>query len=90
MPWKPGDAAQHTKAADTPAKRARWAKLANACLEHHGDEGRAIKIANAAMDTDAKRAANAKLRKISFKGEMRARMKQASAGEFDPDVDKAE
>lgn len=49
MPWSEADAAHKTKHADTPAKRAKWARIANAVLEKDGDEGRAIRIANDAM-----------------------------------------
>lgn len=49
MPWAPEDASKHTKKADTPAKQRRWAEIANRTLEEHGDEGRAIRTANAAV-----------------------------------------
>jgi len=50
MPWKPKDAARHTKAANTPEKRKRWARIANSILkESGGDEGKAIRLANVAV-----------------------------------------
>jgi hypothetical protein len=49
MPWTAADAEGHTKKADTPEKRAKWAKIANAALEDKGDEGYAIRVANAAI-----------------------------------------
>ncbi len=49
MPWTAKDASKHTKKANTPAKRKKWAKIANAALKKYGDEGRAIRAANAAM-----------------------------------------
>lgn len=49
MPWKASDAEGKTKKADTPEKQGAWARLANAVLKDTGDEGRAIKVANAAV-----------------------------------------
>lgn len=50
MPWSATDAPRHNKRADTPAKRALWAKVANEELARHGNDGRAIRAANAAVD----------------------------------------
>lgn len=49
MPWQPSDAQGHTKKADTPEKQKRWAAIANAALADKGDEGYAIRVANAAI-----------------------------------------
>ncbi|MGE0224255.1 MAG: hypothetical protein AB7F35_23055 [Acetobacteraceae bacterium] len=49
MPWTPDDAGRHTHKATTPALQALWAKVANDCLERTGDEGRAIREANAVI-----------------------------------------
>lgn len=49
MPWTPADAARKTKKADTPEKQALWARVANATLLNTGNEGEAIKMANAAV-----------------------------------------
>ncbi len=49
MPWNPGDATGKTKKATTPATRKQWADTANAVLEKSGDEGKAVRIANAAV-----------------------------------------
>jgi uncharacterized protein YdaT len=49
MPWNEKDAKGKTKKATTPAKRKKWAKVANAVLRKTGDEGSAVRIANAAM-----------------------------------------
>lgn len=49
MPWTARDAVKHTKKANTPAKKKKWAKVANAALKQYDDEGRAIRVANAAM-----------------------------------------
>ena len=55
MSWTPNDATRHTKLANTPAKRKRWALVANAALKRcerldQGDcEGRAIRQANAVI-----------------------------------------
>ena len=50
MPWTPEDGpARHTKKATTPATRKQWSDTANSVLEKTGDEGQAIRIANAAV-----------------------------------------
>lgn len=50
MPWKPDSGpARHTKAADTPAKKKQWSSTANAVLKKTGDDGQAVRIANAAV-----------------------------------------
>ena len=49
MPWTPDDAERHTHKATTWALKELWAKVANACLERTGDEGRAIREANAVI-----------------------------------------
>jgi uncharacterized protein YdaT len=48
MPWTASDGpSRHTKRANSPAKRKKWAGVANAVLKKSGDEGKAIRIANA-------------------------------------------
>jgi hypothetical protein len=54
MPWIPTDATKHTKAADAPAKRVQWSRVANKVLRETGDEGKAIRIANAAVKKSGK------------------------------------
>ena len=49
MPWTPGDAKRHTHKATTPKKKRAFAKVANKVLKESGDEGKAIRIANAAV-----------------------------------------
>lgn len=49
MPWSASDAKGHTKKADTPAKAAAWAHVANATLKRTGDEGQAVREANAVV-----------------------------------------
>lgn len=49
MPWGVEDAAKYTHKATTPALQALWVKVANTCLAHTGDEGRAIREANAVV-----------------------------------------
>jgi hypothetical protein len=49
MPWDRAGAARHTKKANTSAKRAKWAKIANSVLAGSGDEGKAVRIANSKM-----------------------------------------
>jgi hypothetical protein len=49
MPWTPNDAPSHTKRATTEAARRLWAEVANQVLERTGDEGRAVREANAVI-----------------------------------------
>jgi len=51
MPWTPNDAERHTHKATTWALKELWAKVA--CLERTGDEGRAIREANAVVARQA-------------------------------------
>ena len=55
MPWKAASAKRHTKKAKTPKKKRQWAKVANAVLKKSGDEGMAIRIANAAVKRKKKK-----------------------------------
>jgi len=48
MPWKPEDASRHMAAAKPHGKQ--WAEVANSVLAETGDEGRAIREANAAVN----------------------------------------
>jgi len=49
MPWTMKSATKHTAKATTPAKKKQWSSTANAVLEKTGDEGKAVRIANAAV-----------------------------------------
>ena len=49
MPWKPGDAKGHTKKAKTAVAKRQWSKVANAVLKKTGNEGRAVREANAVV-----------------------------------------
>ena len=49
MPWTPKDASKKTKKADTPKRRRQWAHVADGVLAKTGDEGRAIREANAVV-----------------------------------------
>jgi uncharacterized protein YdaT len=49
MPWQPEDAPRHSHKADTEALRRMWSEVANKVLEETGDEGRAVRIANAVV-----------------------------------------
>jgi len=49
MPWTPNDAERHTHKASTQERKELWAKIANETLERTGDEGRAIREANAVL-----------------------------------------
>jgi hypothetical protein len=50
MPWNPSDAISHTHLATTPARARQWAHISNAILKKTGDEARAIREANAALE----------------------------------------
>lgn len=49
MPWTPKDASAKTSKAKTSAQKRQWAHVANKELEETGDEGRAIRVANAVV-----------------------------------------
>jgi hypothetical protein len=49
MPRTANDAERHTHKATTPALQELWAKVANEALDRTGDEGRAIREANAVI-----------------------------------------
>jgi hypothetical protein len=53
MPWTPEEAERHTHKATTRALKELWAKIANECLERTGNEGRAIREANAVIARQA-------------------------------------
>ena len=55
MPWKAKDATKHTKKANTSAKKEKFAKTANAVLKKTGNEGKAVRIANAAVKKSARK-----------------------------------
>ena len=59
MPWSPSDAKAKTRKAATPNKKRQWSKVANEVLTRTGDEGRAVRAANAAVNraTQTKRKA---------------------------------
>ncbi len=48
-PWGPNDAKRHTKKASSPKAERLWAHVANGVLADSGDEGRAVREANAAV-----------------------------------------
>lgn len=49
MPWTANDAERHTRKATSSELKELWAKVANESLERNGDEGRAIREANAVV-----------------------------------------
>jgi hypothetical protein len=55
MPWTASDAVTHTHKATTSELKELWAKVADECLEKTGDEGRAIREANAVIARQAER-----------------------------------
>jgi hypothetical protein len=52
MPWTAEDADRHTKKADSAKRQRMWAEIANSVLAETGDEGRAIREANAMVGRD--------------------------------------
>jgi len=54
MPWTVDDAERHTHKATTWELKELWAKVANEALERTGNEGRAIREANAVIARQAK------------------------------------
>ncbi len=49
MPWTPKDASRKTKKAKSPKAKRQWAHVADKVLAKTGDEGRAIREANAVV-----------------------------------------
>lgn len=49
MPWSPSDARGKTRKASTPKKQRQWAHVADSVLSKTGNEGRAIREANAVV-----------------------------------------
>lgn len=49
MPWAPSDATRFTKKAKSKKSKRQFSKVANAILAKTGDEGRAVRGANAAV-----------------------------------------
>lgn len=50
MPWTPSDGpARHTKKAKSPTAKRQWSAVANNVLAKTGDEGRAVREANAVV-----------------------------------------
>jgi hypothetical protein len=53
MPWTANDAERHTHKAATTELKELWSKVANEALQRTGDEGRAIREANAVVARQA-------------------------------------
>lgn len=49
MPWTPSDASRKTKKAKSPKAKRQWRDAANGVLKKTGNEGRAIREANAVV-----------------------------------------
>jgi hypothetical protein len=60
MPWKAGEASRHTRKANTPGKRTLWSDVANETLARTGNEGRAVREANAVVGRVRKQPARKK------------------------------
>jgi hypothetical protein len=55
MPWAAKDATRHTKKARTPKAKRQFAHVANSILARTGDEGRAVRGANAAVKRSSRK-----------------------------------
>lgn len=49
MPWASRDATMHTRKAKSGAAKKQWSETANSVLKRTGDEGQAVRVANAAV-----------------------------------------
>lgn len=49
MPWTPADAKGTTRKASSPVARRQWSEVANSVLARTGNEGRAVRSANAVI-----------------------------------------
>jgi hypothetical protein len=67
MPWTGADASRHTKKAQSSKKKKTWSKVANSVLRKTGNEGRAIREANAVVKKSTKKKAAKKASKKSAK-----------------------
>ena len=75
MPWDDKDAKRHTKKAKSPKRKRQWKKVANSILERTGDEGRAVRGANAAVKNSGRKEKHGK--KGSHKRHGKAKRKRA-------------
>lgn len=55
MPWTARDASAKTKKARAPKAKRQWAHVADSVLAKTGDEGRAVREANAVVKRRKKR-----------------------------------
>lgn len=55
MPWKAKDAKRHTKKIRGAKRSRQWAHVANSMLKRTGDEGAAVRAANAVAKKSRKR-----------------------------------
>src|SRR5262252_7375540 len=84
MPWTENDAERHTRKATTSELKELWAKVANESLERTGDEGRAIREANAVV---ARQAGTLALEgPVSVLGHKRKRLHRMSALHRESDI----
>ena len=49
MPWTAKDATRHQKKAKSPKRKRQWAHVADSMLKRTGDDGAAIRAANAVV-----------------------------------------
>ena len=68
MPWSPSDAPRFTKKAKSRGAKKQFAAVANKVLADSGDEGKAVKIANAAVK---KRGKSASKKALALRGALR-------------------
>jgi uncharacterized protein YdaT len=67
MPWSAKDASSKTKKAKSPKRKRQWKEVANSVLRKTGNEGRAIREANAVVKKSTKKKAAKKASKKSAK-----------------------
>jgi len=63
MPWGVNDATRHTHKADTSKRKRQWSAVANNILERTGDEGRAVRGANSAVNKSRSKSRTKRRRK---------------------------
>ena len=66
MPWKSSDATRHTKKAKSAKCKRAFAHASNSSLAKDGDEGKAVRIGNAAVNK-----CNAKSKRMRKRGRKR-------------------
>lgn len=64
MPFSSGDATRFKRDVNSDGQKERWARIANSVLKRTGDEGRAIRAANANSKSSSNKSVSRRLKKV--------------------------